>query len=189
MAEGRVLELVRRKRRHAGFFHWPERREGERGIVRLFSEATRSAGEPGLTEIESTTIDPPDCVAIGSSRERVGIEVTELVDQRLAGQRPMKTRPKFWEVPEVVALVSKIIRRKDLKCAQVTGFARLILLIHTDEMFLRGYAGDEIIEGLKAATFEAPSHFAEVVFMVSYDARVRTYPWVRLALSQRAAGQ
>src|SRR5262245_29247579 len=103
MGESRLLELVRKKRRHAGFFHWPERRDGERAIVELLSEAARLVGEPGLTEIESTTIDPPDCQALGPSGERVGIEVTEFVDQSLAGQRPMRARPKFWEVPEVVA--------------------------------------------------------------------------------------
>jgi hypothetical protein len=145
MAESTLLELIRRKRRHAAFFHWPLRRDGERGIVQLLSETARVAGEPGLTEIESTTIDPPDCKALGPSGERVGIEVTELVDQSVAGQRPMNTRPKFWEVPEVVTRISEIIRRKDLKWAHVNGFARLILLIHTDEMFLRGYAGDEIL--------------------------------------------
>ncbi len=189
MSRSRLLELVTKKRRHAGFFHWPERRDGERHIVHLFSEAARSAGEHGLTELASATIDPPDCEALGLLGERVGIEVTELVDQELAGQRPMRFRPKFWEVSEVVARIKDIIRRKDLKCAHVTGFAKLILLVHTDEMFLRGYPGDEILDGLRAQTFEAPNHFEEVVFMVSYDARTRTYPWVRLVLSPRAAGQ
>jgi hypothetical protein len=188
MSQSRLLELVKKRRRHAGAFHWPVRRVGERHIVQLFSEAARTAGEHGLTEIASTPIDPPDCEALGPLRERVGIEVTEFVDQELAGQRPMKIRPKFWEVPEVVARINSIIRRKDLKCANVTDFAKLILLVHTDEMFLRGYPGDEILEGLRAETFEAPDHFDEVVFMVSYDARVRTHPWVRLALSQRTAG-
>jgi hypothetical protein len=189
LSRSRLLELVKKKRRHAGFFHWPERRVGEQHIVQLFSEAAHSAGEHGLTEIASTVIDPPDCEALGPSGERVGIEVTELVDQKLAGQRPIKIRPKFWDVSEVVARINHIVRRKDLKCAHVTDFSKLILLVHTDEMFLRGYPGDEILEGLRAETFDAPNHFDEVVFMVSYDARVRTYPWVRLALSQRTTGQ
>jgi hypothetical protein len=145
-------------------------------------------GEEGLTHIASTTKDPPDCEAIGPAGERVGVEVTELVDQSLAGQRPMTTRPKFWEVPEVVTRLDEIIRRKDEKCRHVTGFARLMLLIHTDEMFLRGYAGDDIFEGVRDTVFDYPNRIDEAVFMVSYDARIQSYPFVRLKFSTRHAG-
>ena len=149
----------------------------------MFSQAAQARGETGLSEIRSMAKDPPDCEAIGSAGQRVGIEVTEFVDQSLAGQRPMTTRPKFWEAPEVQAKLNEIIRNKDEKCRHVTGFAKLMLLIHTDEMFLRGYAGDDILEGLKEVHFERPNNLEEVVFMVSYDPRIQSCPYVRLTLS------
>lgn len=185
----RLRELLKKKRRHAGFFHWPARPAAERNIVRCFSESAQAQGEPGLSNIDSVRPDPPDCEAIDSHGRRVGVEVTEFVDQALAGQRPITTRPKIWESNEVVTRLAQIIEAKDRKCSDVAGFARLILLIHTDEMFLRGYAGGEILDAVRLAAFERPRHIDEVVFMVSYDARTQTYPFVRLQLSATISGQ
>ena len=152
-------------------------------MVQLYSETVREAGELGLTAIASWSRDPPDCQAIGPKGERLGIEVTEFVDQRLAGQNPMKTRPRFWEIADVIVRLTEIIEKKNLKCAGVKGFDRLMLLIHCDEMFLRGYAGDDVLEGLRDTTFKQPSRIDEVAFMMSYDARIRSYPIIKLRLA------
>ena len=185
MSNSRLLESVRKKRRHAGFFSWPDRSVAERSVVQLFSEAAEAIGEAGLTDVSSVVADPPDCEARGSRGERIGIEVTELVDQRLAGQRVLSTPPKFWEGEEVADRLGQIIEKKDRKCAQVRGFDRLMLLIHTDEVLLTGYAGDDVLEFVRQATFQCPRRFDEVVFMVSYDARLQTYPWVRLRFAKK----
>ena len=184
MSNQTLLEAVRRKRKYAGFFDWPDKRIKESAIVRLLSEGMEAKGEPGFVEVIPNEVDPPDCVGVTANGQHVGIEVTEFVDQELAerGQR-LIGQHRDWTIPDVIDRIQTIIDTKDLKCARPTIFPRLILLIHTDELFLRGSAGEPVLEALAVRIFHKPVHIDEVVFMVSYDPDLQTYPWVRLNLA------
>jgi hypothetical protein len=180
----RIAAALRRSRRYAGFFDWPDRAVKESAIVQRLSESLQAAGEPGFMSVEAWPRDPPDCVATTEAGDRIAVEVTELVDQRMArlGRRVLG-RHHDWTPPEAISRLQTIISKKDLHGFGLREYARVLLVIHTDEMLLRSYAGDAIWEAVAAHTFRKPTNIDEVIVLVSYDPRVQTYPYTRLRLA------
>jgi hypothetical protein len=182
----RIADALRRSRRYAGFFDWPYRPVKESSIVQRLSEGLQAAGEPGFVGVEAQwPNDPPDCVAVTETGERVAVEVTELVDQRMAalGRRVLGLHYD-WTPAKTILRLQTIVGKKDRHCFGLREYARVLLLVHTDEMLLRGYAGDAVWEAVAACTFRRPANIDEVIVLVSYDPRVGTYPFTRLKLGK-----
>lgn len=153
-------------------------------MVQRYSEALQAAGELGFAGVQSQETDPPDCLAITNGGARVAVEVTELVDEdmvRTAQRLPGRFRD--WAPRDVIAKLQQIIDNKDLKCGGLAHYDRVLLLVHTDEVFIHGYSGDAVRDAVGAHVFRAPRHIHEVVLLVSYDPRVQTYPFTRLQLA------
>ena len=149
--------------------------------MQRLSEALQAAGEPGFVGVASEESDPPDSVAVTPEGERVAVEVTELVDQRMAAEGQRRPgRHRDWSPEDTISRIQEIIDSKDLKCTGLKMYSRVLLLIHTDEMSLQGYAGDEVLAKVRDHVFRTPKNIDEAILLVSYDPRVRTYPYVRL---------
>lgn len=187
MIDERTLNAIRRRRKYAGFFDWPDRRVKESAIVQRLSEALQAAGEPGFIGVQAQESDPPDCVAVTECKERIAVEVTELVDEQMA--RVSQHRPglhRDWTPPEVISRLQEIIEAKDVRCTGLGKYDRVLLLVHTDEVFLQGDAGDAVREAINGHTFRKPTYIDDVIFLVSYDPRLGTYPFSRLRLGRRS---
>ena len=75
-----ALEELGRGRGYASFFQWPDRQVMERGIVADLLEFAPDDFPAPVQSISSVDQDPPDCLVVAGS-SRIGVEVTELVDQ------------------------------------------------------------------------------------------------------------
>lgn len=170
-------------RNYAAFFEWPDQANKERAIVRTLSGELSAAGQPAFNSVESVVADPPDCLATTEDGRRFAVEVTELVDEETV-QRNQRTPHQVhqWEASDVIARIQAIIARKDGQCSGLRGYHYRLLVIHTDEPWLQTYSGDRIWSAIKAHTFAKPKNLDEVVVLVSYDARTRTYPLIPLAV-------
>ena len=72
-------------RQHAPYFALSaDKQENEVEVARVLREEMLRRGEESYDSIRSRRLgnDPPDCEAVSSNQERVGIEVTELVDEQ-----------------------------------------------------------------------------------------------------------
>lgn len=176
-------------RRYADFFEAPDRDLKERAIVRTLLETFGGELSEGAVDVESIRPDPPDCVVVTEGGRRIGVEVTELVDEatvRANQIAPYRLHP--WSTPTTLARLQALIDRKERACADVSGFDELWLVIHTDELWLQTYAGDPIWNIVRKHTFESTKAFERHFVLVSYDARVHTYPVVPLTCRGSRAG-
>lgn len=116
--------------------------------------------------------DPPDCRALISG-EVVGIEVTELVDDKLlkrnisARERndPSAVQYRIWDQELLVTELQKIIARKENGHWKGGPFARKILVIHTSEFTLTAKLVSELLVGQRFQT----QFFSDVVLALQYE--------------------
>lgn len=76
-----IQDIKDNVRNHAGYFAW----EGnsaieESGAIQCLFESLEYKNESFFHSIKSRENDPPDCEAINTHGDTIGIEVTELVD-------------------------------------------------------------------------------------------------------------
>jgi hypothetical protein len=116
----------------------------EYGVVQSFHESLSAVGEAFFNSYESRGEgnDPPDCEAQSLSGQRIGIEVTELVDGASIGAAKVGHAtgwgPPFTE-SDILRELGERIARKD-KPTDVKGgpYDQYLLVIYCDEP--RGHA-------------------------------------------------
>ena len=108
-------------------------------VVQCLSEAMERRGQPPFATIAVAESDPPDTVCRDHDRNRVVLEVTQLVDRKAAKQNANATRPtdlvyRAWNPERLLAALEKTIRKKDRKLRKMreNEFDRIMLVIHTD---------------------------------------------------------
>ena len=130
---------------------------------------------------QSTLNDPPDCVARDNSGKLVGIEISEFVDLKtVRDAQHNKAYPKYWDKQEIIERTQPIILKKDRKKFHGGPYSKNILIIFTDETFLDP---DDAIQYLKQHEFKSTNQIDEIYFLLSYDPRHNTYPYVKLKKS------
>jgi len=140
--------------------------------------------------IESVDDDPPDCVIQDSGGVRVGVEVTEFVDQEVIEmcERAQNEREQSvyreWTAEAVREKVAEILKSKDAKAQRWRGlYGKAILVIYTDEIVLQS---PELFPMLDAGGFPRPQNIAEAYFICSYEPtptlsdNEKPYPYTRL---------
>ena len=176
-------------RQHAPYFALSEdKQENEADVTRVLREEMLRRGEASYHSIQSRGQgkDPPDCVAIGSNKERVGIEVTELVDER-AVERAVRGMvvPHNPVAPQAaVERISTVVRKKD--CANVQGgrYDLYILVIYCDDHCFLDY---EVMVAIREARFTRPRLIDRAYFLASYDPWQRCCPYIELAWSANSS--
>lgn len=58
-----LKEKLKKVKKYAPFFDWPDKQIKERGILQSFIESRELAGQSVWKNIRNSEIDPPDCVA------------------------------------------------------------------------------------------------------------------------------
>ena len=175
----RLIEIAGRSRRYASFFYYPKKEIAELGIVQTLLEAIGRDCE--IREMRIFSEDPPDVIVVDKEDNKLGFEITELVDRNTLEQVAKGVLAvKTWDSEEVIRRVGEIIKKKDLKGFRGEPYARRALVIFTDEPDL---APTSHMQPLKESTFPATRHFDEAYFLFSFDPIVECYPFVRLRLS------
>jgi hypothetical protein len=177
-----LIEIVKRQRKHASFFEWPEKEIKEFGIVKcLFDSMKKKSGCPYYS-LESFKDDPPDCIAKDVNGNKVAIEVSELVDLKsVRDAEHNRGTPKFWKIGEVIEDIQLIISNKEQKNFNGGPYKSHVLVIFTDEPLI-DY--DELATTLKNYQFNKSKQFNEIYLLISYDAHSKSYPYVKLNIKE-----
>jgi hypothetical protein len=139
----RIKEAISRSRGYADYFSWPLDRDLEEyGIVQIFSDSLDAKGQL-FFERESLRgrgrgNDPPDCEAEDLNGNRVGIEVTELVDP--VAIENLKNTGVYewaeWGRTKIVRAIDERLAAKDNPATIKGGpYTHYVVIIHTDVPF------------------------------------------------------
>lgn len=146
--------------------------------VRLESDLGSRIVSWGLAER-----DPPDVTALLADGRRLGIEVTELVNQR-AIESQIRGLPRYQQdvirfgTSRAVVELRRILAEKERKLAAVRGdYDGLALLVHTDEPMLKS---DNFRPVAAEFACEVTEIFAWMYLVFSYEPQHQGCPAVRL---------
>jgi len=181
------IETIRRNQRpYAGYFSWETNRETqELGVVQAFAESLEHQGQTFFTEHKARGVgkDPPDCEATGVDGQRIGIEVTELVDgESIAAARcdePTEWKP--WETNDLLEALQSRISEKDRPSELKGGpYDEYVLVIYCDEPRVLNFS---LIEAIRAHTFEWTTLIDRAIFLMSYSPWDGCCPFIELKTS------
>ena len=173
-------EVARNHRPHAGHFSWEtDRAIAEQGVVKELEHALALDGKLFFRDVShrGEGNDPPDCEAVGVQRQRIGIEITELVDSKSAAAA-RHGNPYEWKdwkgalIPEL----ERILTKKDAPSNVKGGpYDQYVLLVFSDEPLL----GKHYIETqLLKHAFPATDLVTRAFLLLSYDPFIRSYPCI-----------
>jgi hypothetical protein len=184
----RVVQILRRQRKYASFFEWPDRATKELGLVKRLVESLESAGR---CDFHSPRPGPgpnvaPDCVALNGDGHPVALEVSELVSEEAirANQRAGSAVGgvyKHWDPAELLGGISALLRVKDSKTYHGGPFWDISVLIHTDEITIRSAT---YVPLLTEHAFGPFRRISDAYLLFSYDGDVGGYPHVKLVIRQ-----
>ena len=179
------LRQLRRTRRYASHWSWPDRGLAEKGVVEELLNGI--AGQEGLhfSGLRSVKPDPPDCIAYDQNGDLLGFECTELVSQEAAQLNEQGCRVyREWDAADVIEEIVRRIQDRDLRQFNGGPYAKRILVICTDEPWIFSLR-EEMFAALEAHAFPQASQFDEVYFILSYVPNGDTpNPYVRLRQGQ-----
>lgn len=171
-------------REHAPYFALSSaKQENEADVARVLREELVRRGAESYHSIQPRQpgTDPPDCEATGDNEKRVGIEVTELVDESAikAAIRGDGSPQNSVAPLTVVKRISEIIRKKDRADVRGETYDLYILVIYSDDPCFLDF---ETLAAIREAKFGRTSLVDRAYFLASYDPWKRCCPYVELAL-------
>jgi hypothetical protein len=136
-----MREAIQTSRGYAGFWEWPDRSIAEVGAADVVMKFMRAADPTIDGVLASNPEDPPDVILTTADGRRIGIEVTELVDEeavqrsrhRLHRGQELVYDWAEWDVLRLSQSVLHLVGRKDRKLREARGFDMMIVAIITDE--------------------------------------------------------
>ncbi len=176
--------ILRKLRKYASYFEWPDKQRKELGVVEKLIAAMELSGERRFHSPRKgpSSNHAPDCVALNQSEERIAFEVCELVSEKaiqcnIAAKEARDAVYCDWRPEDVSDEVSKILLRKD-KVTYIGGpYSRIVLVIHSDEpIVLHSTCAD----ALRSRIYDKPKIIDEAYFLFSYDPSFKYCPYVRL---------
>jgi hypothetical protein len=169
-------------RPHAGHFSWEtDRSVAEAGVLQEFEEALALDGQKFFSQARhrGPGNDPPDCEADDIAGERIGIEITELVDpaSAAAARAGQAYDWKNWR-RDLIPTLDRILRKKDATVVlKDPPYSEYVLLIHTDEPWIEL---DHTRRSLADHVFPATSLITRAYLLISYEPLEKGYPCIRL---------
>jgi len=136
-----LQKAAQRKRFYCSYWDWHNKPVKELGILSDFLKVLKALGmESVFTSLRqrSQGEDPPDFEGQDNAGRTIGIELTELVDEKTVNKRQVDRRLEYksYTPSEAIERIEQIIREKDVKCYRGGPYQRIVLLIFTDEYFL-----------------------------------------------------
>ena len=160
-----------------------DRQDNEIGVALVLNRELSKQGKMSFRSVVSRgpDSDPPDCEAAGKNGERVGIEVTELVDETSlrAAKKGALFTPSACVPSHVVEKISTIIRKKDQARIKGGRYDTYVLIIFCDDPYFLTY---ENIEAIRKAQFEPTKQIDRVYFLESYLPWEGRCPYIELCL-------
>ncbi|MCY1530246.1 hypothetical protein D9M68_654260 [compost metagenome] len=185
--DAEIIAALQRNRKYAGFFEWSADRDlAEHGVVESLAKSLDKRGELFFSDlkIRGRGNDPPDLEAVDAEGRRVAIEVTELVDGKVAHAHQVG---RTWEVAEwkrddfLVALKTRLAT-KDAKFAKLEDGpypGGYVVVVFTDETFLMWLA---VEDHLKGQAFDGMPNISRAFLLLSYFPG-KGYPYFELEVS------
>ena len=171
-------------RKHAPYFALAkDKQQNEIEVVHVLNQELKNRGVKFFGSIVARGVgqDPPDCEAIGNGRERIGIEVTELVDGDAiaSANKGGMIDQDLLIASQVIEKVSAIIRRKDRAMVKGGPYDLYILIIYCDDP---KYLDFEIHKKLRNERFGPTNLIDYAYFLESYNAWTSSCPYIELRL-------
>ncbi|EPX4135594.1 hypothetical protein ACW0FU_004123 [Vibrio vulnificus] len=167
--------LTKRKamvRKHADFFETPDKTTKELLVTQSLFQMLELETKDHLVSV-SLAQDPPDVAVVTRSGKKIGVEVTELVNEKAIGFDIKGKRLQYlkeilsWNVETLTAKLQRIISSKAKKCEKLPqGFDELVLLIFTDEPRLNALTIEQFTKDAKFSDIEV---FQSVFILTSHD--------------------
>ena len=176
-------ESCKKTRNHAPYFALSaDKQENEVDVACLLREEMLRRGEESYHSIQSRGPgkDPPDCEAIGNSGERVGIEVTELVEKSAIEGAIRGTDTLHEPIAPLAAVkrISDIVQKKDRADVRGEQYDLYILVIYCDDPC---FLTHDVLVSIREARFERTCLIGRVYFLESYNPWQKCCPYVELA--------
>ena len=178
-------DIEQQVRKYAPYFSLSkDKQQNEFEVVYLFNQELKGRG---VEHFDSITVrgpgkDPPDCEAIGNNGERIGIEVTELVDgDAIASAKNGKLIDHNVPIPlsQVIEKVSAIVSRKDRAIVKGGPYDLYKLIIYCDDP---EYLDFEIHNAIRNSRFGQTKLIDHAYFFESYDPWKKCCPYIELRL-------
>lgn len=137
-----IAEANAKSRGYAEYWEWPiDRPRAELQAAKVVLNYLRHHESLWEGTLSNNPSDPPDVILTKPNGQLIGLEVTELVDEKMAAfHRKMKEdgeSPAYncalWDQPKLASKLLKLIDTKKAKIAPCTGYTQLIIVIATDE--------------------------------------------------------
>jgi hypothetical protein len=178
----KIVEARQKRKGYASFFDWPNKATKEKGVVCDLLEAIdANEGSHGILKIRSNPFDPPDCIGT-TDGGFIGFEVTELVDLETIkmNRRGLRVRKK-WTSGELLSKLREIVKAKDAKIYRGGPFSKIILVIFTDEPFVRSADCDSILHGQILGQCR---NITDCYLLLSYQPGLKFYPYFKVEVSR-----
>lgn len=138
-----IREAVLKGRGYAAYWEWaPNRSLAEVGVARVLAEYLAHSEGRSWLSVAPVAEDPPDALLLSTSNHRVGIEVTEIVDEATVARHRHRKKTSVaqpydwadWTVEKLSNAIVEAVQRKDEKLlARVKDYDELIVALITDE--------------------------------------------------------
>ncbi|MCY4227189.1 MAG: hypothetical protein OXF20_05735 [Gammaproteobacteria bacterium] len=173
-------------RKHAPYFSLSsDRQVNEADVAHVLSMELSKQGEDSFHSVISRgkTNDPPDCEAVSDKGERIGVEVTELVDgpSVAAEKRGCVSFQEAWKPSRVIEKITRIIDRKDHAIPNGDPYELYILVVYCDDPLILDY---ENLKAIRASNFPATQLIDRAYFLYSYGPFEKRCPYITLRLSK-----
>ena len=178
-----MKEALAKRRGYADHFGWPIDRDIEEcGVVQDLCRSLEKDSKSFISNVRrrGRGNDPPDCEGQGHDGQRIGIEVTELVDSDAI--KAFKTSGQYrladWDKEKLVMAIDHRLDAKNVPDRIKDGpYDSYIVVIHTDELLLDV---DSVKSMLGAQKFAKRSLIDRAFLLFSYDPRFQIYPHMEL---------
>ena len=173
----------RLRRKHASFWNFYKKSSKELG---LFSEIFhRFEIDYGSKVIEWGLCknDPPDIFADLADGRKIGVEITELVNEAAIDAQIHKPDDYYhhlfqFDFKNACEEVRKLVRHKEAKLShKMPDYAELALLIHTDEFLLKS---DQFMVDVTPRVLDSSRVFASIYILFSYEPDKQQCPLIKL---------
>ena len=179
-----IKPMRARRRQYACYFNTGERDADESGaavdLIESLSGDDRIEIKVGSLRSRETGNDPPDCEAMLTDGRRLGIEVTELIDQKSlaahCGDEESKCISPIVYTKEI--FINRLQERMNAKNRSLNAlkggpYDFLILLIITDELLL---TYEDVSAWLDEVSFDLPEPWDQIFLLFSYSPNFAKQP-------------
>jgi hypothetical protein len=181
-----IKEAAAKDRGYASFFEWPDKDQKEVGVALTLFESLLAKEALNYKNLRARGLgnDPPDCEAIAPDGQRIGIEVTELVDPK--GIKNAKAGRRYdwatWDQAKLEShLVSRVTAKDHPTTLQGGPYQRYWLVIHCDEPELEYERVQILLNDWPGA---ATTLIDDAFLLFSYDPRYDLCPYIRLPVKR-----